>query len=175
MIPHDSRARFLALAMVTAMGALPHTLRADAPLPPPALHRVMSPDGGITAVSDPLLRKTVFQVTATKEVLWELPAWERSIFVANDGRHAVTVYGGLNLIPRDADEEMVLFAFWREGKKIGEVRLKDFVAHKSKPRRTVSHSHWGMVRMIDAEGRLVVADSQGRLFRYDMSTGLEIR
>ena len=94
-----------------------------------------SPDGAISAVSDPSLRTTVFQSAATKKILWELPSWERSLFVANDGKHAVTGDGGLGLIPQSYDEGMVLFTFWREGKKIRQVTVKEFVANKSKPEK----------------------------------------
>lgn len=166
-------ARFTAILI--GLAAFANITFADSPLPAPERSIVKSPDGVITAVSDPSLRTTVFQNTATKKILWELPSWERSLFVANDGKHAVTGHDGLNLIPQSYDEGMVLFTFWREGKKIRQVTLKEFIANKSKPERTVSHYHWGYIQKIDADGNLVVSDAQTKLFRYDIRTGLEIK
>ena len=146
-------------------------LSGDSPLAPPSKHSVKSPDGNITAVSDPESRTTIVQRTTTNEQLWQIPSWERWLFVANDGKHAVTGYGGINLIPVEYDEEMVLFTFWREGRKIRDVTLKEFVPRKRILRRTVSHYYWGIIEKIDAEGYLVIRRADDKVFLYDLNTG----
>jgi hypothetical protein len=165
--------RTLLLSMVFLV--LSDICRADSPLPAPTRRVVLSPNGAISAISDPGVRTTVFQDTATGKTLWQLPSWERSLFIANDGKHAVVGFGGLNLIPQNNPEQVVLFTFWREGRKIREVTAKDFVANKSPLKKTVSHYHWGHIEGIDAEGKLVVRDAGGKSFRYNMETGAELR
>jgi hypothetical protein len=90
---------------------------ADTPLPPPAKVTAMSPSGRIRAISDPKAGTRVEDVKQHK-VLWSLPGWHRSLFVADDGKHLVTQYDGLNLIPNDFTDDLGLLTFWREGKKL---------------------------------------------------------
>jgi hypothetical protein len=149
---------------------------ADSPLRSPAKFTVKSPDGQISAIADPDLRATKITRTADGRLLWEIPRWERWLFVANDGKHVVAGYSGMNLIPVDYDEKLVVFTFWREGKKIKEVTLKEFSAGKSPPRRTASHYNWGWIEKIDADGLLVVHDSDHeKTYRYSLETGLEVK
>ena len=149
--------------------------RADSPLAPPGRYTEKSPDGSIMAISDPKTSTTVFQNTTTKKVLWRLPSWERSLFVANDGKHVVVGYSGLNLIPQGYDEGMVLFTFWREGKKVREVTLKEFISNKSQPQKSASHYHWGSIEKIGPDGNLIVRDAQHKVSRYSLETGLELK
>ena len=67
---------------------------ADTPLPPPAKVTTMSPSGRIRAISDPKAGTHVEDVKQHK-VLWSLPDWHSSLFVADDGKHLVTQYDGL--------------------------------------------------------------------------------
>src|SRR4051812_36558644 len=142
------------LSLIFALGAAVTALHADEPMPPPTKFIVRSSDGRVAAISDPDATTTKIIRTADKKILWEIPRWESVLFLANDGRHVVAGYGGGNLIPVEYDERMVLFTFWREGKQIREVTVKEFVSNKSKPHRTVSHYHWGRIDRIDSEGKL---------------------
>ena len=72
--------------------------RADRPLPPPAKVSVMSPSGRFRAVSEPKAGTRLEACEATQSAL-VLPDWHRSLFVADDGKHLVTQYDGLNLLP----------------------------------------------------------------------------
>jgi hypothetical protein len=112
--------------------------RADMPLPPPSTIIAISPNGRIRAISDPNGDTRVENVKLQK-VLWSLPEWHRSIFVANDGKHLVTEYDGLNLIPVNFTDDLALLSFWREGKKIREVTARDFFPEHRALVRTVSH------------------------------------
>jgi hypothetical protein len=84
--------------------------KGDEPLPQPTKTTATSANGRIRAVSDPKTGTEVEDLTQHK-VLWRLPDWHRSMFVANDGRHLVSQYDGLNLIPVDFRDELVLLTF----------------------------------------------------------------
>ena len=87
--------RALVIAAVTLAAV---SAGGDTPLPPPSKVTAMSPNGAIRAVSDPRAGTRIEDVKR-QTVLWRLPGWHRSIFVADDGRHLVIGYDGLNLIP----------------------------------------------------------------------------
>jgi len=145
--------------------------KADTPLPLPAEVSVMSRSGRIRAISDP---KTGTQVEDIKrhKVLWSLPDWHRSLFVADDGKHLVAQNNGLNLIPADFTDDLVLLTFWSEGKKLRDVTVRDFVPEQNMLGHTASsHYYWGTVHGIDAQGRLKVERVDGKIFFFDVSTG----
>jgi hypothetical protein len=144
--------------------------RADTPLPPPTKVTVMSPSGRIRVISDPKAGTRAEDVKRRK-VLWSLPGWHRSLFVSDDGKHLVTQYDGLNLLPTDFTDDLVLLTFWREGRKVRDVHVRDFLPDRQMLARTVSHYHWGIVHGIDAQGRLKVERADGEIFLFDLSTG----
>ena len=144
--------------------------RADTPLSPPARVSAVSPSGRIRAVSDPKAGTRVEDVKQHK-VLWSLAGWHRSLFVADDGEHLVTQYNGLNLLPTDFSDDLILLTFWREGRKFRDVRVRDFLPDHRMLARTVSHYHWGNVHEIDAQGRLKVERADGKIFLFDVTTG----
>jgi len=144
--------------------------RGDRPLPPPATVSAMSPSGRIRAISDPKAGTRVEDVKRYK-VLWSLSGWHRSLFVADDGKHLVTQYDGLNLLPTDFTDDLVLPTFWREGIKFRDVRVRDFLPDHYILEHTVSHYHWGTVHGIDARGRLKVERADGKIFFFDVNTG----
>jgi|SRR5438105_7692268 len=154
----------VALALVTGVA------RGDTPLPEPSKVTATSPNGAIRAVSDP---KSGTRVEDSKlhKVLWSLPDWHRRLFVADDGKHLVTEYDGLNLIPTDFTDDLVLFTFWSEGRKLREVTVKDFVPDHRILEQTASHYHWGQIDSIDARDRLKVQRADGKTFLFDVTTG----
>ena len=162
------RALVVVAITITACAA-----RADSPLPTPAIVTALSPSGHIRAVSDPKGGTRVEDVKQHK-VLWSLPDWHRSLFVADDGRHLVTQYDGLNLLPTDFSDDLVLLTFWREGTKFRRVRVRDLLPDHRILRRTASHYHWGNVHGIDPQGRLKVERADGKIFFFDISTGKTI-
>jgi hypothetical protein len=102
---------------------------------------------------------------------WSVPGWHRSLFVADDGKHLVTQYDGLNLIPTDFTDDLVLLTFRREGRKIRDIRIRGFFPDHRILEHTVSHDHWGIVHGIDAQGRLKVERADGKIISFDVSTG----
>jgi hypothetical protein len=144
--------------------------RGDMPLPPPSKVTATSPSGRVRATSDPEAGTRVEDLRLQK-VLWSLPDWHRSMFVTDDGKHLVTEYDGLNLIPVDFTDDVALLTFWREGKKIREVTVRDlFPDHKGLV-RTVSHYAWRLTIDFDAKGRLRVSRIDGKTWLFDVSTG----
>jgi hypothetical protein len=87
---------------------------ADTPLPPPAKVSVMNPNRRFRAVSD-ANGGTRLEDAEQQKVLWSFLIG-MAIFVADDGKHLVTQYDGLNLLPTNFTNDLVLLAFWREGK-----------------------------------------------------------
>jgi len=158
-----------ALVVVAILIAV-YTAKADTALPPPTKVIVMSPSGRMRAVSEPKAG-THIEDTKRRKVLWCLPDWHRSLFVANDRKHLVTQYDGLNLIPIDFTDDLVLLTFWREGKKLRDITVRDFVPDHHILRHTASHYHWGIVHDIDPEGRLKVERADGKIFLFCVSTG----
>jgi len=165
--------RFLVFASVITAVVL-GVAKGDTPLPPSSKITATSPNGRIRAVSDPTTGTEVEDLTQHK-VLWRLPDWHRSMFVANDGRHLVSQYDGLNLIPIDFRDELVLLTFWREGRKIREVRVGDLFPDHSILLRTASHYLWRHAIEIDAQDRLKVQRVDGRIFFFDVATGKETK
>ena len=90
--------------MIVSFAMVSSQIRADEPLELPVQKTVSSPDSSIIAISDPVLSTTKIINNKTKKLLWQIPGWHRWLFVANDGKHVVTGYGGINLIPRDYDK-----------------------------------------------------------------------
>jgi hypothetical protein len=164
--------RALVLASFAVAAAIA-VARGDTPLPPPSKVTATSPNGHIRAISVPNAGTHVEDITEHK-VLWRLPDWYRAMFVANDGKHLVTEYDGLNLIPTGFTDDLVLLTFWREGRKMREVTVRDLFPNHSILIRTVSHYAWGHIDGIDAQGRLRVQRIDGETFLFDVTTG-EIR
>jgi hypothetical protein len=162
------------IAGVLALGIGAIGARADEAFLPPARLVVTSPDGRVAAISDPSSATTTVEQAGTHQLLWRLPGWHRWIFVANDGRHAVVGNEGMNLIPQDYRDELVLFSFWREGRLVREITVKAFVPDRRMLQKTVSHYHWGAIKEIDAANRLVVVRADGKTFRFDLDTGLAV-
>jgi hypothetical protein len=148
--------------------------RGDMPLPPPSKVTVTSPNGGIRAVSDPKAGTRVEDAKLDK-VLWSLIDWHRSLFVADDGKHLVTEYDGLNLIPTDFTDDLVLLTFWREGKKIREITVRDLFPDHRGLVRTASHYAWRLQVELDARGLLHVVLLDGKTLLFDVTTGAFIK
>ena len=161
--------RAILVATITATTAF-QIVKGDMPLPPPSKVTVTSRNGHIRAISDPKAGTRVEDLKQHK-ILWRLPDWYRSMFVDDDGKHLVTQYDGLNLIPTDYTDDLVLLTFWREGKKVREVRVKDFIPNRRILERTMSHYEWGWIDSIDSQGHLKVKRADGKTFLFDVTTG----
>jgi hypothetical protein len=143
---------------------------ADAPLPPPTLHRVSSPNGQFAVVSDPGVGTRIVE-SASGTQLWAIPGWFRSLRISDDGQHLAIGYSGLNLLPLDADDSLEMISFWDRGRKVKSVPLRAIVPDRSILRRTVSHYAWGNIGGINPNNQLIVTRVDGRVFRFNMING----
>jgi hypothetical protein len=148
--------------------------RGDMPLSPPSKVTATSPNGRIRAVSEPKAGTRVEDAELDK-VLWSLPGWHRSMFIADDGRHLVTEYDGMNLIPTDFTDNLVLLTFWCAGRKIREVTVGDLFPDHDGLVRTASHYAWRLTIEFDASGRLRVSPIDGKTLLFDVTTGNSIK
>jgi hypothetical protein len=144
--------------------------RADTPLPPPSIETVTSPSGRIRAVSDPETNNTRVEDAKSNKVLWSVPDWYRNFFVTDDGMFLVGEYKGMNLIPTDYRDDLVLLTFWREGRKIREITVKEFFPDRSALQRTASHYAWRDELALE-RGRLKVERADGKIIFFDLATG----
>ena len=169
-VAHFSLVRSMRALVIGILAITITAAKGDMPLPPPSTVTATSPSGRIRATSDPSAGTRVEDVRLQK-VLWSLPDWHRSMFVADDGKHLVTEYDGLNLIPVDFTDDLALLTFWRENKKIREVTVRDlFPDHKGLV-RTISHYAWRLNIDFDAKGRLRVSGMDGKTWLIDVTTG----
>lgn len=144
---------------------------ADEPLELPKSFEVTSQNKLFAAISDPQKGTTVLDSVTRKEK-WTIPGWHRSLIVSNDGEHLITMYGGLNLIPIDYDENMALITIWTHGKITQKISVKQIVPDKDYMRKTVSHYHWGDVIGVDGSDQLVIKRQDGQEFKIDFRFGL---
>jgi hypothetical protein len=167
------RALLLTVGVTTVLSVA----RGDMPLPPPSKVVETSPNGRIQAdqaVSDPKTGTQIVDVNGGK-VLWSLPDWYRSIYVADDGKHIVTEYNGMNLIPVDFRDDLVLLTFWSERTRIRQVTVKDVFPDRKGLQRTSSHYAWRLHIDFDRRGRLRVTREDGKTLLFDVSTGNSIQ
>lgn len=137
---------------------MPHAT-ADAPLPPPSVHVACSPNGRVCVETQPGSDAKVFRrgPGGQRTNLWAIPGWHRAAFVSDDGRHLVTCYGGLNLVPIDYDPDMPLLEIWRDGTLAHRLSLRAVVRDLSAMPRTSSHYAWGSCVRFESETHFVVA------------------
>jgi hypothetical protein len=145
-------------------------LSADAPLPPPEPNKDWSGNRRYETSSDPRGETTCTDLKTKKE-LWKIPQWFRWSFISNDGVHLVTGFDGLNLIPLDYKDDLVLLTFWENGKKTRDVTLGELIPDKSILEKTVSHYHWGSIKGFTEDGNLQISLADNKKVFYDVATG----
>lgn len=163
----DLLRRCLAAAAVL----VPHIVRADAPLPPPAKVVQCSASGAVCAESDPATDRTVVRRRGVSQPLWSVHGWHRWLFVSNDGQSLVAAYDGLNLVPANSDLRLEVLRFYVRGKLVRTVRLGDLYADRSELVRTVSHLAWVRSIGVNRAEQLVVELMSGRKVALGMRSG----
>jgi hypothetical protein len=144
-------------------------VRADEPLAPPARYEMQSASHKYVAILDP---KTgvVVRAADSSTILWTATNWFRIAFLADDGQHFVSGYDGMNLIPQDYTKDLVLVTFWRQNKKIRDVTVGELFPNTRILQKTVSHYNWGSITGI-TNSTLIVSRCDGKVFRFDVTTG----
>lgn len=136
---------------------------------PPTMRKTVSHNNAFTVVSS-LTKETWVLNNTTKQKIWSMAGWYPQIFVSNDGDYVVTDHYEKNHIP--VRYNLVLFTFWKRGREIRKVTLKEIVPDKSILLRTVSHYHWGTIDGINDKGELLVKRRDGKIFLFDVSAGI---
>lgn len=171
--------RLMLLSILVGGLWFPSVLSADAPLPKPREVTFWSPDRSVCAVSNPERQlTTVFRVhpqTGHKTKLWQMYGWLRSAFVANDGRHLVIGYPGLNLLTTKYVPDQPMAYFVREGEVFHVIALNNIIRNPEKMPRTASHYAWGHCSGIDQEGHFVIETFDNLRHVFDLQTGQKIK
>ncbi|MFZ6640860.1 hypothetical protein ACO0LL_14025 [Undibacterium sp. TC4M20W] len=142
---------------------------ADSPLQPPHKITRTNQNQQYQIISDPLLGTQVLD--KNNKLLWKMSGWFRAPSISNDGEYCVTEYDGLNLIPQDYSHDMVMLTFWKHGKVLRKVRLKEIIPDKRILKETVSHYYWGYGAGIDEHGKFIVQTADEKRLFFDIRTG----
>ncbi|WP_411825565.1 hypothetical protein [Luteolibacter sp. AS25] len=92
-------------------------------------------------------------------------------FLCDDGRHFITAYGGLNLLPLNYKGSDVLLTFWKDGELVRTVTVDELIPDKKVLQRTVSHYSWGYISGVTKTGLLEVILEDDRKHYFDPTTG----
>ena len=161
-------------SLLLLLGLCSSPCPADAPLRAPSPITVYSASRTFCVVSDPKSGTKAYRVRAdgSREPLWSMPGWFRVLFLADDGRHAVTGYDGA-LLPLDYSPDDSLLTFWRGGSRIRAIPVSGLVKDLRKLQRTSSHYRWGSYVGFDAAGNFVVSTVEREKVVFDVTTGKE--
>lgn len=156
------------------LGLCPVIGLADAPLRAPSPVSVCSNSKIFCLLTDPKTGTHAYRVHSdgSRQPLWSMPGWYRVIFLADDGRHAVTGYDGA-LLPLDYSPDEPLLTFWRDGSRIRSIPVSSLVKDLRKLQRTSSHYRWGSYVGFNAAGNLVVSTVERESVAFDVTTGKE--
>lgn len=157
----------LSTVLILLSCALP--VHADEPLAPPARYEVQSPSHKFVATFDPQAGVRV-NAAGSSEALWTSTNWFRVAFLADDGDHFVTGYGGMNLIPQNYTKDLVLVTFWKRDRKIRDVTVGELFPDTRVLKKTVSHYHWGSITGV-TNSALIVTRCDDKVVRFDVTTG----
>ena len=129
----------MAAILLAALPAL-----ADAPLPPPATVRALSPDGSclVTAALGPA--RIIVQKRADPDrILWSLPFWSPNLLPGKDCAVLGAGYDrGSLLVLAEKAPDTVVMTFYRDGGIVRLVRLGDLYTDLAVLPRTASHWRW---------------------------------
>lgn len=142
---------------------------ADTPQEPPHRITCASQNQQYQIISDPLLGTEILD--KNNKLLWKMSGWFRAPFISNDGEYCVTKYDGPNLIPQDYSNDMVMLTFWKHGKVLRNVRLKEIIPDKRILKETVSHYYWGYGVDIDEHGKFIVQTADEKRLFFDTRSG----
>lgn len=170
--------RWSPLLLLTVVGALSvEPGYGDAPLRPPHRHTACSPSQRICVTSDP--KEGTFahrpETPSVGQALWTLPRWHRVLFIADDGRHLITGYNGVNLVPRARPEQTVVAEFWRDGTLLESYTLRELGYSADRLEPTVSHYSWGHYVGLGSDGLFRLRMVDAAVLVFDPTSGTLVR
>lgn len=152
--------RYLYFIMVLTC-LLNQAARADGPLPLPQKETTCNLNETFSVVSDPALDRITVINKKTNEAIWEMPGWQRWIYVSSDGKDILAYYG--NLVGVDATAQQQVLQFFHVGKLTREVKIADLLNDFSVLRATTSHLEWGAVEGVTIDDRVNINLVDGEL------------
>lgn len=164
-----SRLKAGRILIVLIASVILNSAKADAPGLPPATIRVKSSDGRISVVSIPGRNTIAYSVDGKR--LWIVPGWHEQFLVPNNGIDLIVLYGGLNLIPKNYSENLVLMTVWRRGRIFRRFRLREIVAEPSTLTETASHYFWGNVLTLRNNKDIIINRSDGKQISLNYENG----
>lgn len=105
-----------------------------------------------------------------KKLLWTIGRYVKFGYVSNDGKYFVAVYGGGNLVPIDASDELILLTFYRNGELIKEIKFNEIIDDRSQLVATASHLYWGNPIGFVKPNKFQVKRIDGKTFSFDLSS-----
>ncbi len=100
--------------------------------------------------------------------LWQIERYVKFGYVSNDGKYFVALYGGGNLVPFDADSQLVLLTFFRDGEEVKKIMLQDIIKDRSQFVETTSHLYWGDPIGFTTSNKFRVRRVDGKVFSFDL-------
>lgn len=152
--------------------------RADSPPERPSRYTIYSRNRAFQAVLDPKSdTTTVYKLgkEQRKVRLWSMPGWYRVAYLANDGRHLVIGFDGMNLLPLNYRKEWKMVSFYDRGQLIRSYSLAQVILDCQNLRATASHFAWGTYWGINKRGEFVIDTEENRRLVYDVATGRRIK
>ena len=80
-------------------------------------------------------------------------------------------YAGMNLVPADADMDLAVIHFYREGRLLRTLQLSDLYRSRSQLPRTASHLQWVEAIRVNNTNQLVLHLITGEIAAFSMQTG----
>ena len=80
-------------------------------------------------------------------------------------------YAGMNLVPADADMDLAVIHFYREGRLLRTLQLSDLYRSRSQLPRTASHLQWVEAIRVNNTNQLVLQLITGEIAAFSMQTG----
>ena len=150
------------------------TVRADAPLIDDGRLEIESRNKQFVASPGPKGKSTlVFRrvLGAKADLLWQMPRWLANPYLSDDGECMVDAYVGVNLVPLHYDRDQVMMTFYKTGKLVGTVRLRELIRDFSHLKRSVSNYTWGDFTGFVSPNRFAVDTVEERRLEFDATTG----
>jgi len=169
------RHRVAATAVAVAIGVLPVTGRADAPLIEDRDPRIDSANGRFFAVPGPEKKSAlVFRRDGPdgRVKLWEMKGWPYAGYLDDDGESFAVGDWDVHVLKRGYRGDEVIVSFYRRGELIKSLRVADILR---RPKNLGSPSeggyHWGTWVGFVGLHRFALDTAEGRRLIYDVTTG----
>ncbi len=140
----------------------------DQPPAAPATFDIKSKHDKFTAhFAWPEATATVFAgVGHNRKRLWSIPVWSPVAYLGETGPTLAIGHPGSNLLPPDSTQDTIVVSFYRDGKKLRDVRLGEVIAREAL-HEINGRLSWGVHYGFDDRGRYLIETQDGRTVALD--------